>query len=117
MIVAQALMLAGAVLTLIAAVGVVRFRDVLARMHALSKSSTLGLLLVLAGATIGLRRANDVSFVILAGLLQVLTSPVATNLMGRATYRAEGIPHRLDAGDELAGRHHRGGEPGPGDEA
>lgn len=104
MIVAHVLMVAGAALILLAAVGVVRFRDVLARMHSLSKASTLGFVLVLTGAAIGLDHLNDVTFVVLAGVLQVITSPVGANLISRATYRADGIPHHLDQPDELAAR-------------
>jgi len=115
--VAHALLLAGAALILLAAVGVVRFRDVLARMHSLSKASTLGLVLVLLGAGLALDRANDVTFVLLAGLLQVITSPVGANLISRATYRAQGIDHRLDGVDELASAADRPVElrPDPGD--
>lgn len=102
MIVAEVLMLGGALLILLAAVGVVRFRDVLARMHALSKASTLGFVLVLVGATVGLDDADDLTFVLLAGVLQVLTSPVGANLIARATYGADRIPHHLDQPDELA---------------
>lgn len=111
MIVAHTLMLAGAVLIVLAAAGVMRFRDVLARMHAFSKASTLGFVLVLLGGTIGLDDVDHVTFVLLAAGLQVITSPVAANLIALATYRAEGIPHHLDEVDELASR------PSPDDEA
>lgn len=111
MIVAEVLMLAGALLVLLAAVGVVRFQDVLARMHALSKASTLGYVLVVVGAAFGLDNVNDLTFVVLAGGLQVLTSPVGANLISRATYRAEGIPHHLDQVDELADRTRAEDEP------
>ena len=84
--VGEVLALAGSVLVLIAAIGVVRFDDVLARMHALAKASTLGVLLLLAGAAVGLRHANDVTSVVLAALAQVLTSPPASNMLSRATY-------------------------------
>ncbi|MEO6630020.1 MAG: monovalent cation/H(+) antiporter subunit G, partial [Aquihabitans sp.] len=103
-VVAQILLLAGAALILLAAIGVVRFSDVLARMHALSKASTLGLCLVMLGGAIAASSANDVTFLILAGALQVLTSPVGSNLLARATYMAEGIPNQVDAIDELADR-------------
>ena len=83
------LALAGAVLTLLAAVGVVRFPGVLARMHALTKASTLGVVLVLVGAAITLDHPNDVTSLLLAAALQVLTLPVGANLLSRATYRAE----------------------------
>ncbi len=102
MIVSEVLMLAGALLILLAGIGVVRFRDVLARMHALSKASTLGFVLVLFGSALLMENLNDLTFVLLAGVLQVLTSPVGANLIARATYRADGIPHQLDQADELA---------------
>lgn len=88
MIVANMLALFGAVLTLLAAVGVVRFPDVLSRMHALTKASTIGLLFVVAGGVLELDDANDYTFVLLAGGLQLLTSPVSANLIARATYLA-----------------------------
>jgi multicomponent Na+:H+ antiporter subunit G len=87
----EALALAGAVLILLAAVGVVRFADVLARLHALAKASTLGILLVLAGAAVNLRRLNDVTSVVLAGILHLLASPPASNMVSRATYLTEGL--------------------------
>jgi multicomponent Na+:H+ antiporter subunit G len=109
-----ALALAGSALTLLAALGVVRFPDVLARMHALTKASTLGLVLVMVGGAVTLDHPNDVTSLLLAGALQVLTLPVAANLMSRATYRAEGIHHAVDVVDELAERERAGGAHPPG---
>jgi multicomponent Na+:H+ antiporter subunit G len=94
--IAEALILAGAVLTLLSAAGVVRFGDVLSRMHALTKASTLGVLLALVGAAIGLSHPNDVTSLLLAAALQLLTSPVAANLLGRSTYRALAEPQSGD---------------------
>ena len=51
----------------LAAVGVVRFDDVLARMHTLAKASTLGAPLMLFGAAISLDHPNDVTSLVLAG--------------------------------------------------
>lgn len=98
----EGLVLVGATFTLLAAIGTVRFDDVFARMHALSKASTLGLLLVLLGGVVSLRSANDITNLVLAGLLHLVTSPVGTNLISRATYYAEGIAHGIDTVDELA---------------
>jgi len=109
-----ALALVGSVLTVLAALGVVRFPDVLARMHALTKASTVGLVLVLVGGAITLDHPNDVTSLLLAGALQVLTLPVAATLMARATYRAEGIRHEVDTVDELAEREGRAGGTGEG---
>jgi len=85
----HALLVLGAALTLLAAIGMVRFRDAFSRMHALTKASTAGSLLVLLGAAIAMSHPNDVTSLVLAAALQVLTSPVAANMVSRATYRTE----------------------------
>ena len=100
-VMAEAVVLVGAVFILLAALGVARFGDVLARMHALTKASTLGLLLVLIGAAVALHDPNDVTSLALAAALQVLTSPVSAQLISRAAYRAH-RPAPIDVVDELA---------------
>jgi multicomponent Na+:H+ antiporter subunit G len=92
--VGQALALAGSLLVLLAAVGVVRFDDVYARLHALAKATTAGVLLVLAGAAVGLHDANDTTSVLLAALSQVLTSPPASNMLSRAIYLTDTAARR-----------------------
>ena len=87
----ELLALVGAVLVLLAALGVLRFDETLARMHALAKASTLGILLILAGAAINLHTVNDVTSVVLAALLHVLVSPPASNMVSRATYLVSGL--------------------------
>jgi multicomponent Na+:H+ antiporter subunit G len=113
--VGEALVLAGCVLTLLSGIGVVRFSDVFIRMHALSKASTLGLLLALLGAALVLDHPNDITSLLLAALLHLVTSPIGTNLLARTTYRAEGIAQGVDTTDELAVRDlrsERGAGPG-----
>jgi multicomponent Na+:H+ antiporter subunit G len=99
--IAEILIFAGALLTLLSGIGVIRFSDVLARMHALTKASTLGVLLAIIGAAIALSHPNDVTSLLLAAALQLLTSPVAANLLGRATYLASGIDTTPDAHDDF----------------
>lgn len=94
--------LIGSALTLLAALGVVRFPSVLARMHALTKASTVGLVLVLLGGVFTLDDTNAITSLLLAGALQILTMPVGANLMSRATYGARGILSQVDTVDELA---------------
>jgi multicomponent Na+:H+ antiporter subunit G len=53
-VIGELLTLVGAVLVLLSALGVVRFSEVLARLHSLAKASTLGILLLLSGAAINL---------------------------------------------------------------
>ena len=96
----ELLALAGAVLILLAGLGVVRFDDPLARMHALAKASTLGLLLIVAGAAVNLHTLNDVTSAVLAGILHVLASPPASNMVSRAAYLVTGLPPREDMVDE-----------------
>ena len=98
----ELLALVGAALILLSALGVVRFGDVLARLHSLSKASTLGILLVLAGTAVNLRDLNDTTSVVLAAFLHLLASPPASNMVSRATYLTEGL--RRAAVDE---RHRR----------
>jgi multicomponent Na+:H+ antiporter subunit G len=89
-VIGELLALLGAALVLISAIGVVRFSDVLARLHALAKASTLGILLLLSGAAINLRDLNDITSVVLAGVLHLLASPPASNMVSRAAYLSEG---------------------------
>ena len=98
----ELLALIGAALVLLSAIGVVRFTDVLARLHALAKASTLGVLLILTGAAVNLRDVNDLTSVVLAGVLHLLASPPASNMVSRAAYLAEGLPG--GGLDERAGR-------------
>lgn len=87
-VVASAFLLSGVVLAIVAAVGLQRFPDVFARMHAATKPATLGLLLILVGAALRLSDPSDVAKVLLVGLLQFLTAPIGAHMIGRAAYRA-----------------------------
>jgi multicomponent Na+:H+ antiporter subunit G len=88
----ELLALAGATVILLSALGVVRFEHVLDRLHALAMASTLGILLVLAGAAVNLRNLNDLTSVMLAVVVHLLASPPASNMVSRAAYLAEGLP-------------------------
>lgn len=90
----QALILLGAGLVLLAGIGVVRFKDPLARLHALTKASTLGVVVVFFGAALMLDTANDWTSLLLAAALQVATSPISAGLISRSTYLSirESIP-------------------------
>ena len=104
----RVIMLFGAVLTLLAAVGVLRFPDALTRMHALTKASTVGFGLVAIGAALELPTANDVTSALLAFGLQLLTLPVAATLIANSTYWARRIEIDMPADDELEDAAARG---------
>jgi multicomponent Na+:H+ antiporter subunit G len=107
----EVVMLVGAILILLGAVGVLRFPDALARMHALTKASTIGVVLVAVGAAVVLTNANDLTSAIGAALLQLLTLPISASLIARATYLAQNIPTQVDVDDEFAARRARRSTP------
>jgi multicomponent Na+:H+ antiporter subunit G len=78
-----------ALLSLAAAVGLLRFPDLLSRMHAGTKPQVLGVLLALLGVGLRLRSGLDVGMLVLVGLFQCLTLPVAAHMVGRAVYRTD----------------------------
>ncbi|MGD9997105.1 MAG: monovalent cation/H(+) antiporter subunit G [Ilumatobacteraceae bacterium] len=88
----ELLALLGALFVLVSAIGIVRLPDVLARLHALAKASTLGLLLLLGGAAANLNDLYDLTSIVLAAILHLLASPAASNMVSRAAYLAEGLP-------------------------
>lgn len=83
----EALVLLGAVLAALSALGAVRFRTTLQRMHALTKAATGALVLALIGAALSLRTASAVTTLVLALALQLFTFPVGANLVAHAVYR------------------------------
>ncbi|MET7749557.1 monovalent cation/H(+) antiporter subunit G [Micromonospora sp. NPDC005367] len=97
-------LVAGALLALVAAIGVLRFPDVLDRMHAATKPQTLGVVLLLAGVALRLRTLGDLGMVVLVAVFQLATAPVAAQMIGRAAYRAGRVDRTLLDVDELADR-------------
>ncbi len=85
----QLFVLGGSLLVMLAGIGVVRFRDPLSRLHALTKASTLGVVLVFLGAATHMGRPNDWSSLLLASALQLMTSPISASLISRSTYVVE----------------------------
>jgi multicomponent Na+:H+ antiporter subunit G len=100
-VVGDILLVAGSAWALLAALGVLKFDDVYARMHAATKATTLGLLLVLGGAAAHLP-GDDAAKLGLAGVLVFITAPVGAHLVGRAVHRSPGDARiRIDTVDEL----------------
>lgn len=87
-VLATVLVLSGTALAVLAAVGLQRFPDVFARMHAATKPATLGLLLVLLGAALRMQTPSDIAKLILVGVLMFVTAPVAAHMISRAAYRS-----------------------------
>ena len=86
-VLAGTLLVAGSLMATIAAIGIVRFPDVLSRMHAATKPQTVGLLLILAGAALRLQDLSDITILALIAIFQLLTAPVSAHMVGRAAFR------------------------------
>jgi multicomponent Na+:H+ antiporter subunit G len=110
-VLAAALLVIGVLLTLTAAIGILRFPDVLTRMHSATKPQVLGLLVVLVALALRLDDARSLGILALVGVFQLVTSPVASHMVGRASFR-EGHSRSELVVDELTD----GPLPGP-DEA
>ena len=93
------LAIARALLVLLAGIGVLRFPDLYARMHAATKATTVGIALIcIAGALAIDGRAAKF---LLAAAVIFITAPSAAHFIGRAAYRAEGVDIQLDDLSEM----------------
>lgn len=88
-VVAEVILVAGACWFMLAGLGALRLRDPLARLHAATKATTLGLALIAAGAALQ-SSGPDAGKFLLAVVLVFLTAPVSAHLLGRATYTNPG---------------------------
>lgn len=95
--------LLGALLGLIAAVGVLRLPDLLSRMHAATKPQVLGLIVICLAIALSLRSWPVVAFLIPVVLFQLATAPLSAHMVGRQAYRNETIDRTSLYVDELRG--------------
>ncbi len=86
-VIASILLISGATFALIAAIGVVRFPDLLNRMHAGTKPQTFGLLLILTGLALQLDSWRAGFLILILIIFQLLTAPVSAHMVGRAAFR------------------------------
>ncbi len=91
------LLILGTMLSLLAAVGVLTFPSPLARMHAATKSASLGLALITLGAGVLDGSWGMIGVALLVSVFLFVTAPISGHMMGRAAYRAgEQPPSRRD---------------------
>ncbi|MEW2635221.1 monovalent cation/H(+) antiporter subunit G [Streptomyces sp. NPDC048389] len=109
------LVLGGAGLCLLAALGLLRFPDTATRLHASAKAQTVGLVLILTG-TAAQVPGRYAPVVLLVALFQLLTVPVTGQIVGRTAYRTRGIARAALVRDELGDRLEREGTVPPDDE-
>lgn len=87
-VVSGVLLLTGALLALLGALGVVRLRDPLVAMHAATKPATLGVVLTGVGVILQLGNAGSISKVAVVVVVQLATVPVGAHMLGRAMERS-----------------------------
>lgn len=112
-VVAGICLVSGAFLAFAAGVGVLRFPDLLARMHAGTKPQVLGLILMLLGEALRVRNLQVLGMLVLIAIFQLLTAPVAAHMVGRAGYRTGKVRSELLVVDELTADHFQSALPAP----
>lgn len=100
-VLAGACLLGGAFLAFAAGLGLVRFPDILARMHTATKPQVLGVILMMLGLGLRLRTGEIIWMLLLVAIFQMLTSPVAAHMVARAGYRTGKVRRDVLEVDEL----------------
>ena len=94
----------GTCVSFLSAIGLIRFPDVYSRAHALSKSSTIGVVVVLLGTLIFFVSQEGYFSIrlLLAIFFVFLTTPVSAHVIIRSAYRARVKMTKTTVEDALA---------------
>ena len=111
-ILAASLAVVATAFVVLAVAGLFRFPEIFSRVHAATKASSLGVLLVILAAATRMDDVGDVVKILLAGALQLITAPVAAHMVSRAAYEAGPAPDDLVV-DHLADSLRATGDQGP----
>ena len=90
-IIGQVFMLIGAVFTFIASIGLLRLPDLFMRLHANTKSATLGVGFIMIGVAIYFGELTVTTRASAVVIFLFITAPISSHLMARAAYFS-GIP-------------------------
>lgn len=101
-IILGALILLSGVLSIAAAAGLIRFPDLLSRLHSASKPQVFGLVLVLIVVTVTRPSFGLITTCLLIAGFQMATAPVGAHMVGRAGYRTRHLRRAQLYRDELA---------------
>ena len=109
--------LPGAFMVFSAAVGTARFNSTLARVHAITKPQTTGLVLMITGTIIrvvtaedfSVHERGDIGMMVLLVIFALMTSPVTAQRLGRIARRGGlyGDDEQLTRNDRPASYHPR----------
>jgi len=101
----------GGFLMFLTGLGLVRMPDIFTRMHAATKSASLGVALLLLAAALFFQETMVVTKAVVTIAFIFLTAPVAASLLGRAAYARRTPLWEHSVLDE--GRDHIAVRPGP----
>ena len=96
-----ALILLSGFLSMAAGIGILRFPDVLTRLHAATKPQVLGLAVVLLAIALRVPTWGVLSTVVLIMTFQLLTQPMTAHMLGRSAYRSDHVRYDLLLEDDL----------------
>jgi multicomponent Na+:H+ antiporter subunit G len=88
-VITAVLFVTGALLALVAAVGLHRLGDTRSRMHAATKPATLGVLCCAVGAALQADSVSLVTKLAVAVVLQLVTAPVGAHMLARSITRRD----------------------------
>lgn len=95
------LMVIAAALSVAAGIGLLRFPDVLTRLHAVTKPQVFGVLVTVAAIAIDQRSVTTLIALLPVFAFQLLTAPISAHMVGRASYRTGKFSHDNLIADEL----------------
>lgn len=97
------IILLGSIISVISAIGIIRFHDIYSRAHAATKTTTLAVLITLIGVFIYFWLGEGyISVRLMLGIIFVfITAPVSGHLVLRASYRVKIKMAKETADDEL----------------
>lgn len=95
------LIVVSALMCFAAGVGLLRFPDVLSRLHAATKPQILGLMAVGAAVAVNNATIGTVALFIAIIIFQGLTAPITAHMIARAAYRSDHLRRDLLIRDEL----------------
>ena len=85
-IIAIIFVMLGALLMLIASIGIIRMPDIYIRMHATTKSTSLGILFIFVGASLVFAEPGVWIKAILSVIFIFMTVPIATHIIGKVAH-------------------------------
>lgn len=77
----------GSIFTLISAIGMLRYPDLLSRQHVATKPQVLSLILFLLGVILVVRQSSITWTLLVVIAFQLISSPISAHMLSRAGYR------------------------------